>query len=341
MPPVTLPTIVVVGGIRGHYVKLAALQPPAQASARAHWLFVDTGQHYDPKMAQQYRDEYQLYVDHALACGDAGASPVQTLASMLVACEDLLDRVRPDACVVLGDANTTLAAALAAARLRIPIAHLEAGVRTPSGHHEEVNRTLVDELSGLHVASSRRDLEMLQKEGRGPSSRLGGDLTRDLCLTLTGERPDPAAPGHALVTLHRTENTKNSEVLRAAIAAVDDAGLPGVLVLHPRVRQLIAESRLRLQSGWRVHDSLPHGRMLRILRDARVVITDSGALQRESYYLHVRAVVVQDFPFWPELTQSGFHVSVAPGGDIGGALTRALQPAPPVEIGRASCRERV
>jgi UDP-N-acetylglucosamine 2-epimerase len=322
----------VVGGVRSHYVKLAALQPPARASRSARWVFVDTGQHYDPALAQQYRDEYGLVVDHALGCGRPDASPVRTLAAMLVACEELLHQLRPDACVVLGDANTALAASLAAARLRIPLAHLEAGVRTPSGHHEELNRTLVDDLAGLHVATSARDLRVLEAEGRGATSRLGGDLTRDLCLAAAAGPAPPVEKPYALVTLHRTENTTGPEVLRAAVAAVEDAGLPGVLVLHPRVHRLAARWGLRVPDGWQVHESLPHRRMLRLLRSARVVVTDSGALQRECFYLNVRAVVVQDFPFWPELTESGFHVAVAPDGDIGGALSRALRPAPRVDV---------
>jgi len=339
------PCLAVVTGVRPHYLKLVPLQRAAHGSGAVRWWYVDAGQHYDRAMAEQYHREYGLRFDRSLRCGRPGDRPLEVLARMLVACHDCLAAAAPDAVVVLGDTNTTYAAARAAHELGIPIAHLEAGVRSRTRRIEDVNRHAVDDMAGLHVASSRSDLQALTERGLAATSRFAGDLMADLCAEAVttvpgpGDGADGAGPdgsdrtapdrpqdAFAVVALHHPQSLTGPATLRRVIAAVDALGLAGVLVQHPRTRQVMAQGRVEVPSTWIVRDALPHRDLLRLVRAAAVTVTDSGGLQRECAYVGRRAVVVQEHPFWPWLVDAGVNVAVAPDGDVAAAVKSALGP---------------
>jgi UDP-N-acetylglucosamine 2-epimerase len=334
------PLIAVVVGIRSQYIKLAAIQKSLDLAPSFDCVFVDTGQHYDRVLAGQYVDEYQLHFDAELRSGSEDQAPVETLAKMLVKLEVLLEDWAPDGVLVFGDANSTLAGALAARRLGIPVAHLEAGVRTGAVTPEELNRIVVDRMAGLHMASTERDLIELQREGYGASSLFTGDVVRELCEAVEPEVRDSR---YAVVTIHRAENTRNASVLLAAVEALERQGLTPVVVFHPRVLRLVLAEAPRTLERVISLESVSHARILRLMKGADIVVTDSGALQRESYYLGRRAVVVQDVPFWPSLIEAGFHVGVAPSGDIANAVQMAVQPGPEgvTEFGGPGVADRV
>ena len=339
------PCLAVVTGVRPQYLKLVPLQRAARGSVAVRWWFIDAGQHYDHSLAEQYHREYGLRFDRSLRCGRPGDRPLDVLARMIVACHDALAADGPDACVVLGDTNTTYAAARAAHELGIPIAHLEAGNRARTRRIEDVNRHAVDDMAGLHVASSRSDLQALAEQGRGATSRFAGDLMADLCaealatVRAAGDGADGAGPdgsdgtgparpdgAFAVVALHHPQSLAGPETLRRVIAAVDALGLAGVLVQHPRARLVMAQGGVIVPSTWVVHDALPHRDLLRLVRAGAVTVTDSGGLQRECAYVGRRAVVVQEHPFWPWLVEAGVNVAVAPAGDVAAAVKSALEP---------------
>lgn len=319
------PLVAVIVGIRSQYIKLAALQSRLETTTEFVCRYVDTGQHYDTVLAGQYHQEYSLHFDAELRSGRSENSSVETLAAMQVGTEDLLTRWKPSAVLVFGDANSTLVGALAARRNGIPVAHLEAGVRTGADTSEELNRVLVDRMATLHLASTLRDFEQLRAEGYGPSSVFTGDVVRDLCIGVT---PADLRVEYGLITIHRAENTVDSSVVRSAIDAIESAGLHPVVIFHPRVLRLIETESPELLERVLGLESLPHAKLLGLVKGAAVVVTDSGALQRESYYLNRRAVVVQDRPFWPSLIDAGFHIGGSPTGDLVSAVRAALVPAP-------------
>lgn len=340
MPPGASRRLVVVVGIRSQYVKLAAIQPQFDCATGLDCAYIDTGQHYDGVLAGQYIDEYGLRFDHSLRCGSPDQTPSETLARMLVRVEAVLANEAPAGVLVFGDANTTLAAALAARRLGIAVAHLEAGVRTGADTPEELNRVVVDRVASLHLAATQLDLGRLQDEGFGSTSVFVGDVVRDLCQ---GVAPEQMAAPYGLVTIHRAENTKDSGVVMAAAEALRRHDLTPVIVFHPRVLRLVQTHSPELLERALALESVPHARMLRLMKGARVIVTDSGALQRESYYLGRRAVVVQDEPFWRSLIDSGFHIGVSPAGDLAAGVALALGPPPVgvVEFGTPGVGSRV
>jgi UDP-N-acetylglucosamine 2-epimerase (non-hydrolysing) len=319
------PLVAVIVGIRSQYIKLAAVQSALDLTEVFDCVYVDTGQHYDGVLAEQYVDEYTLHFDYRLHSGSSERTPVETLANMLVATETTLAERSPDGVLVFGDANSTLAGGLAARRLGIPIAHLEAGVRTGEDTPEELNRIIIDRVASLHMASTERDLAQLQQEGHGDTSVFLGDVVRDLCGDVESES---LGERYGLITIHRAENTRDASVLLDAVDALEGVGLKPVVVFHPRVLRLVQAETPQLLDRVVALESVSHARILRLMKGAEVVVTDSGALQRESYYLGRRAVVVQDQPFWPSLIDAGFNVGVAPSGDIRSATRVALGPPP-------------
>lgn len=319
------PGILCVAGIRSQYVKLASLQ---RASCEMEWMFVDTGQHYSRCLGDQYHDEYEIWFDHRLRCGGPEYSSGAVLGRMIGSLEELVEDARPTAMVTFGDANTTLATALVARRLGIPLAHVEAGVRTGSSSMEEFNRVTADRVAALHLASCKTDLVNLVGEGLAGSSCFVGDLVRDLCVALP-EVANDSAP-FALMTLHREEHVRDGRVLERLAQAIDSVCGRGVFLAHPRVVRELSEWQV-LGDQWEVRESVPHRDLLRLVNSCSYLVTDSGALQRESYYLGRRAVVVQEYPFWRSLVDSGYHIQVDPWGEVGevlGALVETCRPAP-------------
>jgi UDP-N-acetylglucosamine 2-epimerase len=316
--------VAVIAGIRSQFIKLAGFQRSIERLVSDGRLprtpiYVNAGQHYDDVLARQYLAELAVTVDVDLTVPAPARHPIDMTADMLRRLFHILEELKfksdVTGAVVFGDANTTLAASIAARKAGLQLAHVEAGVRTfERDSPEEINRIAADALADLHFASTKRDLAFLEGAGLGGSSRYVGDLVRDLVLSIPVSelaQPVPYAEGrYALITLHREENTSTAGSINAIAGGCAVHQLPAVMIRHPRTSDLIAESMPRWSAGLTVLDSLPYTDFLRLANNAAAIITDSGALQRESYYIGRRCLIRQDNVFWPTLVDAGIHRSI-------------------------------
>lgn len=314
--------IVVIAGIRAQFMKLAAFQDAvsrwnAISTPRFEAIYINSGQHYDDDLAGVFIQELGIRFDIDLTGTYGDLRPIRLLAEMIVHLhEALLDRIDlPDWVIVFGDANTTLAGSLAAAKLGLPVIHIEAGLRTGDfSSPEEVNRVVSDHLSRLHFVSSRRDMDNLAKEGLIETSFWTGDLIGDLVARLSSTIA-PSLDGfqsgtYILASIHREENVRSDKILRNIIQSLNSFGRPVVFIAHPRVRERLKQLRLFELENIRYVNALPYKSMLSAIKGCAYIFTDSGAFQREAYYLRKRCIIRQDQPFWSALVNSGVHITV-------------------------------
>jgi UDP-GlcNAc3NAcA epimerase len=320
--------IVSVVGTRPQLIKAAALLP---ALRRRHdEVFVDTGQHYDEAMAGAFFGELGLpRPDHALGIG--GGTQAEQTGRMLPAVEAVLLAERPDAVLVYGDTNSTLAGALVAAKLGIPVAHVEAGLRSfDRAMPEEVNRVVADHLSRWLFVPTPAGVANLAAEGITAGVSLVGDLMQDLAARVSAEVRDPAAlaaldgsgrglggasggggpalglgltpGGYLFATVHRAENRAPGTLvawttLLAALAAPDR---PVVLALHPGTAAALDAAGIRLADDVHVIEPQGYRTTLTLQLHAAAILTDSGGVQREAAWLGVPCLILRDRTEWVE-----------------------------------------
>ena len=329
--------VLTVIGNRPQFVKAAAVSGPLRA--RADEILVHTGQHYDDALSRVFFDELGLpRPEHRLDLG-GGSNTAQT-ARMLTALEALLADERPDVVLVYGDTNSTLAGALAAAQARIPVAHVEAGMRSfDMRMPEELNRVLTDHASSLLLCPSPSAAEHLRAERVHGEVVVCGDVMVDVAALVA-----PAARGRAdvlaahgvtagaylLVTAHRAGNVDDPERLGRLADLLLGLPEPVVLPLHPRThRRLEAAGRLDdLHRAPHVHLAPPLGyvEFTALLQQARAVLTDSGGVQKEAYLAGVPCVTLRDTTEWTETVDAGWNVLVDLDAD---AARTALERRPP------------
>lgn len=333
--------IVSVVGTRPQLIKAAALGPSLRA--RHQEIFVDTGQHYDEAMAGSFFAELDLpEPDHSLGVG-AGSHAEQT-ARMLERLEPILVAERPDAVLVYGDTNSTLAGALAAAKLGIPVAHVEAGLRSFDRRMpEEINRVMADHMSRWLFAPTPTAVANLASEGITEGVLLVGDLMQDLAARVVGEVRDPAvlgpigerlglplAPGgYLFATIHRAEN-REPEAMRAWAAMLAEAAAvrPVVLALHPGTAAALASAGIPLAPGVRVVPPQGYRTVLALQLHAAAVLTDSGGVQREAAWLGVPCLILRDRTEWVEAVADSGGRMVVVGLDGARALAELARLAP-------------
>lgn len=307
--------IVTVLGARPQFVKAGALSR-AYAAAGLDELIVHTGQHYDPGMSDVFFNELEIPKPWRHLGIGSHSAPVQT-GRMLQELDDALREAAPDVVVVPGDTNSTLAGALAAAQLGLPVAHVEAGLRSFNrAMPEERNRVLTDHVADALYAPSQRAVQWLAAEGIVTGVELVGDVMRDVLDWQLSRLVGPTsqdtvnAVDRVVVTIHRPLNTDNPERLRRILRALDKLGALGldvVLPLHPRTRTRI--------EGWspptvRVVEPMGHRELLSLVRTARAVITDSGGIQKEAYWLGVPCITLRAETEWVETVEEGWNVLV-------------------------------
>jgi UDP-N-acetylglucosamine 2-epimerase (non-hydrolysing) len=296
--------IVSVVGARPNFMKLA---PVARALGRrpgVRHLVVHTGQHYDPVLSDQLFADLELPTpDHHLGVG-SGSQAVQTAAAM-TRLESLLTELRPDRLLVYGDVNSTLAAALVGAKLGIPVAHVEAGLRSGDrGMPEEINRLVTDRLCDLLLAPSQDAVDHLRHEGTPADQvHLVGNVMVDSLIAALPRAVRLCAPARhkvagepfIVVTLHRPANVDHPatllELMRTLTGLAEE--LPVLFPVHPRTRERIAADGLPRSRWLRLLSPLGYLEMLSLVREAAVVITDSGGLQEETTFLGVPCVTVR------------------------------------------------
>jgi len=307
-------------GARPQFIKAAVVsRAMAQTGAIAESM-VHTGQHSDFNMSQVFFDELRLPAPaHHFDLG--GGTHAQQVGGMLPVLESVMTSERPDWVLVYGDTNTTMAGALSAAKLAIPVAHVEAGLRCFNpAVPEEINRVVTDRVSSLLFAPTATAVNNLRAEGFTESSvRLVGDVMYDAALSLSSVAERTSTIAHEtgldrgdfiLVTIHRQENTDDPEKLSAILDALQAlaADIPVVLPLHPRTRQRLAElGRSGAgRDGLKLLPPLSYFDMLALLKRARLVATDSGGLQKEAYFFRVPCVTLRAETEWVELVERGW-----------------------------------
>ena len=309
--------IVTIVGARPQFIKAAALSRVLAGDAAIEELLVHTGQHFDDNMSEVFFRELMMPAPH-FNLDIHGGPHGQMTGRMLEAIENVLLDTRPALVVVYGDTNSTLAGALAAAKLHIPVAHVEAGLRSFNRRMpEEVNRVLTDHLSALLFCPTFEAVRHLRNEGISAGVHHTGDIMYDATLHARSaalHQSDILARlaltpgGYVLCTLHRSENTDSDARLAALLGHVREVAgaLPVVLPLHPRTRQVLAAGNIDT-AGLRLLEPLGYFDMHALLGGAAHVLTDSGGVQKEAYFHRVPCVTLRDDTEWTETLTAGWN----------------------------------
>lgn len=343
--------MVSVVGARPQFVKLAPIARAATAADVEH-LIVHTGQHYDPMLSDVFFADLGIPApDFHLGVG-SGTHGVQT-GAILAALDGVLDAVAPDWVLVYGDTNSTLAAALSAVKLGLPLAHLEAGLRSFNRNMpEEHNRVLTDHAADLLLAPTQVAVNHLAREGLAARTVLVGDVMTDVLLQVRDAVADSgpalaaelgfAQGDYYLATIHRAENTDNPDRLRQVVAALAGLDRPVVLLAHPRVAARAASHGVALTQGSLVeHAPLAYPDLVAAVLASAGVVTDSGGLQKEAFLLRVPCTTVRTETEWVETVELGWNVLADTPDDVAAAVSRprpAATDAAPYGDGRAAHR---
>lgn len=313
--------ILTVVGNRPQFIKAAAVSGPLRE--RHEEVLVHTGQHHDDSLSRVFFSELGLArPERELAI--AGASNTSQTARMLAALEPLLTQVAPDAVLVYGDTNSTLAGALAAAQAHVPVVHVEAGMRSfDRAMPEELNRVLTDHLSDLLLCPSQSAVENLRAEALDERARVVGDVMVDVALrwqpAARANVEVPAAYGlqpgsYLLLTAHRAGNVDDRERLGALVKLVRALPAPVLFPLHPRTRARLRDADLLedLQATDHLTLTEPLGYVgfSALVCHAQAVLTDSGGVQKEAYLAGVPCVTLRASTEWVETVQSGWNTLV-------------------------------
>jgi len=345
--------VLTVIGNRPQFVKAAAVSRPLREQHEE--VLVHTGQHYDDDLSAVFFSELGVPApDRQLGLG-TGTNTEQT-ARMLNALAPLIAEVEPDVVLVYGDTNSTLAGGLAAAQAGVPVAHVEAGMRSFDRRMpEELNRVLTDHLSALLLCSSPAAAANLEAERVAGRAEVVGDVMVDVALAFqpAARRDDATLKGagvvageYALATAHRAGNVDDPQRLRALVDLLSGLPFPVVLPLHPRTRARLEAAGLldRLGAAQGVHLTVPLGYLAftALLCRARAVLTDSGGVQKEAYLAGVPCVTLRDTTEWTETVDAGWNVLV--DLDAAAALRALDRPLPaqrPQLYGDGRAGERV
>jgi UDP-N-acetylglucosamine 2-epimerase (non-hydrolysing) len=327
--------ILSVVGARPQFVKLAPVAHETDRRGVQH-VIVHTGQHYDPQLSDVFFDELSIPAPDVHLGVGSGSHGKQT-GAMLAALDDVLAEHQPDWVLVYGDTNSTLAAALSAVKMHLPVAHLEAGLRSFNRRMpEEHNRVLTDHAADLLLAPTDVAAAHLADEGLAARTVVVGDVMTDVLMQVRdGVTGPPAflaglglAPGgYSVATVHRAENTDDPGRLREIVASLGRVGHPVLLFAHPRLVAKAREQGLDLhQGGVVVHPPVAYADLVAAAMSARGVVTDSGGLQKEAFLLRVPCTTVRTETEWVETVELGWNVLVQPGDALVAAAGRA-QPA--------------
>lgn len=305
-------------GARPQFVKLAPVSHEAAEHRDVEHFIVHTGQHYDPALSDVFFSELDIPTPDVHLGVGSGSHGVQT-GSMLVALDPVLERLRPDCVLVYGDTNSTLAATLAAVKLHMPVAHLEAGLRSFNRRMpEEHNRVLVDHAADLLLAPTQTAIDHLDREGLADRTILVGDVMTDVCLQTrdrvhrdgvrVGSSNGVTGP-YIVATIHRAENTDDLSRLSKVIGVLRGLPLPVMLLAHPRLRARAEAFGISLNGGALVTTApLSYPDMVRAIVGSAGVVTDSGGLQKEAFLLGIPCTTLRTETEWVETLVGGWNV---------------------------------
>ncbi|MDR1424678.1 MAG: UDP-N-acetylglucosamine 2-epimerase (non-hydrolyzing) [Azoarcus sp.] len=314
--------IVTVIGARPQFIK-AAVVSRACANYGIEEVVVHTGQHFDANMSDVFFDELEMRPPaHNLGIG--GGSHGQNTGRMIEAVERVIIGEKPDGVLVYGDTDSTLAGALAAVKLHVPVAHVEAGLRSFNRRMpEEINRVLTDHAADWLFAPTHTAIRHLKNEGIAASKIcLSGDVMFDAAL-FYGTKAEHSGDvlrhigvspkAYCLATVHRAENTDDPKRFRAILDGFNAYGLPIVLPVHPRTRAQLSVFGLTLPGNIKAIAPVGYLGMVMLEKNAALIATDSGGVQKEAFFYRVPCVTLRGETEWTELVEAGWNHLAPPG----------------------------
>lgn len=332
--------IVTIVGARPQFIKAAPVSKALREAGHTEFI-LHTGQHYDYGMSQVFFDELGLPaadVNLNVRSGNHG----QQTGQMLIGIEEVLVAEKPDWVLVYGDTNSTLAGALAAVKLHIPLAHVEAGLRSYNREMpEEHNRVLTDHCADLLFCPTKTAVENLAKEGLTKEVHQVGDPMYDAVLMFSEKAKGRSTilhdlglkkGGYLLATIHRAYNTDDPQTLKAIFSALASINEPVIFPIHPRTRQKLLDlgilAYVSTKGNLKLIDPVSYLDMLILEQNARMILTDSGGVQKEAYFFFVPCLTLRPETEWVETVQSGWNILV--GSDVGQIVYQSQEFVPPL-----------
>ncbi|MFA6291137.1 MAG: UDP-N-acetylglucosamine 2-epimerase (non-hydrolyzing) [Victivallales bacterium] len=305
-------------GARPQFVKAAVVSAEFAKHKSIDEVIIHTGQHYDPGMSDIFFRELNVpHEKYNLEIG-SGSHGVQT-GKMLASIEKVLQDEAPDYVLIYGDTNSTLAGALCSSKLHIPIAHIEAGMRSFNKKMpEEINRIIADHLSTINFCSTKTAIGNLKRENLSKTGVLVGDVMFDCSLKfaeLAEKRYDPFAKfavernNYALLTCHRAENTDHKKCLSEIVKAVNKISekMPVLYPVHPRTRKFLKEYGLSFSGNVRLVPPVGYLEMILLENHASFILTDSGGVQKEAFFYRVPCITMREETEWIETVELGWN----------------------------------
>ena len=309
--------ILTVIGARPQFVKASAVSRVIRETSVLDEVLLHTGQHFDKNMSNIFFDELNIPAPK-YNLGIGGGSHGENTGRMIEAVEKVLLYEKPDYILVYGDTDSTLAAAISASKLDIPIAHVEAGLRSYNRKMpEEINRILTDHVSSILFAPTKRACEILLNEGIRPDMVINvgdvmfdaalhfGSLSEDLSFIL--DKLNLIPKNYVLVTIHRQENVEDFNTLNNIISGLTLSNKNIVMPLHPRTRNKLLEFGIDLPKSFKVIDPVGYFDMVQLETNAEAIVTDSGGVQKEAFFYQVPCITLRNETEWVELVELGFN----------------------------------
>ena len=311
--------IITILGARPQFIKASMLSKEIQNEENIDEIILHTGQHFDDNMSNIFFSQmsiplpkYNLEI-HSLTHGAMTARQLENI-------EEILLKEEPDIVIVYGDTNSTLAGALAATKLCIPLAHVEAGLRSYNMHMpEEINRVICDRISNYLFCPSKRAVENLKFEGVTKNVYDVGDIMYDAVLFYAEmanqksrvlKKNNLISNNYILATIHRQENTDDISIIEEIFKAFLNAPYKVVIPMHPRTKNIIKKNNIKEYDNILVIDPLSYFDMLKLQKNAAFIVTDSGGLQKEAYYNKVPCITIRNETEWTELIEIGANIIV-------------------------------
>ena len=309
--------LITIIGARPQFIKAAAVSREIAKHNDIQEIIVHTGQHFDANMSEIFFDQMQIpKPDYNLEINSLSHGAMT--GRMIERIEEALLKEQPDWVLVYGDTNSTIAGSLAAKKLHIKVAHVEAGLRSFNRNMpEEINRILTDKISDILFCPTDTAVQNLQNEGIGKNSLARivkcGDVMQDAAIFYSdlAQKPELDLPKQfILATIHRAENTDDPKRLTSIFNALAEISneIPIILPLHPRTKKIISNSQLTTHNSQLIFiDPIGYLEMIYLLKNCSLVMTDSGGLQKEAFFFHKPCVTLRDETEWVELVENGFN----------------------------------
>jgi UDP-GlcNAc3NAcA epimerase len=320
--------IITIVGARPQFVKAAVISRAFQQKSGIDEIIVHTGQHYDANMSDIFFSELQI-PKPAYNLEVGSGSHGQQTGRMLELIEQVLIQEKPNMVLVYGDTNSTVAGSLAAAKLHVPVAHVEAGLRSFNRTMpEEINRIATDHISDYLFAPTQNAMNLLAAEGLAGKSFFTGDVMFDSVIYYLKKANEidfkPPFADYYLATLHRQENTDNPGRLKEIFVAFSKLDKPIVLPLHPRTKKMLGS--IQIDSNINIIEPVGYLEMLNLLNHSHRVLTDSGGLQKEAFILQKPCITLRDETEWIETLEDGWNHVVGTNTQL--IMEKSILPKP-------------